>query len=214
VHGVGFIAGSLGGSKGGDLGTLRRRFLYGLFLIGVALVATGAAPTYAVALATIALAGFGNGTLLIYERLIIQATVPDEISARVYGARDSLTAWGFGVAFISAGALLSALDLRLLIVASGVVGLAGWLVAAIALRRTEAEAVASSGAPSVRRNIGTASLGGAGPDVPTVKRSGGLHNRPQFLHGSDFWLALLDDLDQSGGDLRVELASRVGGDLR
>lgn len=152
-HGVGFIAGSLSGSKGGDLEALRRRFLYGLLLVGAALAATGAAPTYAVAIAAITFGGFANGVLLIHERLIIQATVADRLSARAYGARDALTAWAFALAFLSAGGLISVLDLRVLIVGAGAVGLGVWLAAVAALRRPRISDGDAPESPSVRRNI-------------------------------------------------------------
>ena len=33
--------------------------------------------------------------LLVYERLLIQALVPDVLSGRVFGIRDAITAWAF-----------------------------------------------------------------------------------------------------------------------
>ena len=75
ILGLGFIGGSLAGSKGGELPELRSRYLLGLLLLGVGLIASGLAPTLPAALATFALFGFGNGLLLVYERLLIQRVV-------------------------------------------------------------------------------------------------------------------------------------------
>lgn len=212
MHGVGFIAGSLSGSQGGELQILRRHFLYALALMGAALTATGVAPNYAIAIGAIALGGFANGSLLIHERLIIQASVPDRLSARIYGARDALTAWGFALAFVSAGGLISVLDLRPLIVGAGLLGLAVWLVASLALRRSDPGLSTTLGAPSEPRNIPAPPLGRSGP-YSAMKRSGGLDDRPELLHGSDFWSALLDDLDQGRSHGGVKLTSGVGRDL-
>ena len=35
--------------------------------------------------------------LLIYERLLIQALVPDALSGRIFGIRDAITAWAFAL---------------------------------------------------------------------------------------------------------------------
>lgn len=77
VFGLGFIASSLTGSRGGTLARQKRTYLFGLLAVGVGLVASGLAPVYAVALATFALTGLGNGLVLVHERLLLQHTVPD-----------------------------------------------------------------------------------------------------------------------------------------
>ena len=206
LYGAGFIAGSLAGAGGGEPRELKRRYLTGLLVLGVGLVASGLAPELWLALGTFAIAGFGNGLLLVYERLLIQATVPDEFSGRVFGVKDALTAWAFAIAFLSAGGLIAAVGPRDLIVIAGAGGLAVWALAVIALRRLWI----SSTMPPPRR---TMDLGDSGADVP-VQRVRRLHDRAQFLHGGDLWLALLDDLDERHGDVRVELAPRVSRELR
>ena len=105
--GAGIAAGSLAGGAGGELKTLTNRFTIGLLLSGAGFLVAGLVPTLAVVLVMFTLAGFGNGLMLVHERLFIQETVPDELTARVFGVRDATTAWGFGVAFVSAGALVS-----------------------------------------------------------------------------------------------------------
>jgi len=207
LYGAGFIAGSLAGAGGGAPPQLKRRYLTGLAVIGGGLLASGLAPDLWLALAAFAVAGFGNGLMLVYERLLIQATVPDRFSARVFGVKDALTAWAFAIAFLSAGALISATNPRDLIVIAGAGGLVVWAVAVFALRRLWTST--TDAMPLSRRTIG---LGRPGPD-PAVQGGGRLHDRTQLLHGSDFWLAVLDDLDERRGNVGVELASGVRREL-
>jgi MFS family permease len=135
VFGAGFIGGSLTGSRGGPERVLKRRYLLGLFLLGLGFVASGVAPVFVTALAAFALAGYGNGVVLVYERLLVQATVPDRIAGRVFGVKDALTAWAFGIAFVAAGGLISALGVRELLIVAGIGGLAVWLLSSAALRQ-------------------------------------------------------------------------------
>ncbi len=119
VFGVGFIAGSLSGARGGSPSVLKARYQLGLLVLGAGFLISGAAPGYAAALVAFAIAGLGNGMLLVYERQIIQAFVPDRLAGRVFGVKDALTAWAFGTAFICAGALVSLLGVRELMIAAG-----------------------------------------------------------------------------------------------
>jgi MFS family permease len=132
--GVGFICGSFAGAKGGVAPHLKRRYLIGLLALGVGLLATGLAPTFAVALVTFTVAGFGNGLVLVYERLLILASVPDRLIGRVFGVKDALTAWAFAVAFLTAGAALEATGPREVILAAGGIGVVVWAVSVLALR--------------------------------------------------------------------------------
>jgi MFS family permease len=129
--GLGIATGSLTGGKGGPLGLLRRRYLLGLLLIGAGFVGSGLATSLEVVLGTFLVAGFGNGLMLVYERLIIQATVEDRFSARVFGVKDSLGAWAFAVSFLVAGGLVSALGAgpTIVIAGAGVVAVALFAIA-------------------------------------------------------------------------------------
>lgn len=134
VYGLGFVGGSLSGSRGGDTAVLKRRFLGGLALVGAGFIACGVAPGFAAALPAFALAGVGNGLILVYERLIIQTTVEDSVMARTFGVRDGLSAWGFAAAFIAAGGLIEALGVRTVLIVAGVGGLLVWVLSSLALR--------------------------------------------------------------------------------
>lgn len=198
VLGLGFIGGSVAGAKGGELPELKRRYLLGLLLMAVGLVSTALAPGLPIALATFALFGFGNGLLLVYERLLIQRVVPDRLAGRVFGVKDSLTAWSFGLAFVGAAAVLVLLGPRTLLLIAGGGGVAVWLLAAQGMRDTWTE-------QAKPRHLGHR------PD-PAVGRLAG-KDRADAITGGNHWLTLLDDLDQPRHDLGVELGAGVGHQL-
>ena len=135
AFGFGFILGSLTGSGGGSSALLRKRFLQGSFLMGLGFLLSGLAPTLALALLAFAVGGFGNGLLLVHERLIVQQDVPDAVIGRAFGVKDAMASWAFGVAFFAAGALLTLVSPRELIVAAGVGGLLVCAASTLALWR-------------------------------------------------------------------------------
>ena len=134
--GVGIAVGSLAGSSGGTPAKLTSRFTLGLILGGVSLAVVALVPNVAILFAMFALAGIGNGMALVHERLFIQATVADEFAARVFGVRDALSAWGFGLAFLTAGVAVSSLGPQVVIGAAGAGMTAVGIVTAFWLRRS------------------------------------------------------------------------------
>jgi MFS family permease len=182
VFGAGFIAGSLTGSAGAAPLMLKNRFCLGLLVLGAGFIATALAPGFPVALAAFALGGFGNGMVIVYERQLIQATVPDRLAGRIFGMKDALSAWGFGLAFVSAGGLITLIGVRELLVAAGAGALISWLVArrmladafnspvpvvaAGSVSGARAEAVGDRGAGEQRANLvsGAGNSRGAGLD--------------------------------------------------
>lgn len=136
AFGAGFVTGSLIGARGGPPVLLKKRYQLGVLLLGAGFIASGLAPNFAAALAAFALGGVGNGLLLVYERLLIQAVVPDSLAGRVFGVKDALSAWAFGTAFISAGAVISLVGVRELLVLAGVGGVLAWAVAVRTLRNS------------------------------------------------------------------------------
>ena len=87
----------------------------------------GLAPNLPTAAIAFTVGGFANGMLLVHQRLLIQAAVPNRLLGRVFGVVDSANAWGFAVAFVTAGALITTLGVR------GVLELAGACLAATGL---------------------------------------------------------------------------------
>ena len=134
--GCGIAAGSLAGSAGGTADRLTRRFTLGILLSGASLTVVALIPSLGILLVMFALSGVGNGMALVHERLYIQATVEDELSARVFGVRDAVSAWGFGLAFIAAGAAVTGFGPQLVIGVAGAGLLTVGLVTAVSLRRS------------------------------------------------------------------------------
>jgi MFS family permease len=199
LFGLGFILGSLTGSRGGELRTLRSRYLAGILVMGVGLAATGLAPAYALALPAFALAGFGNGIVLVYERLLIQRLVPERLLGRVFGVKDAATAWAFGAAFLLAGGLIALLGTRVLLVCAGAGAVVVWALAGVRLRGAWRE----EDAPGASERDGNLARGG--------RRAGlGEHTAHVLPGGRDGWLALLDDLGEGDGNGGVELRAGVG----
>ena len=150
IYGLGFVGGSVAGARGGTTATLRRRYLAGLLLAAVGTTASGVAPTAVVAALCFIGAGYGAGLLLVHERLLIQALVPDALSARIFGLRDALTAWAWAVAFVVGPVLLNWVGTRATIVAAGLGAFGVWLACVwfvrVADRGAAGEAVLSAGA--------------------------------------------------------------------
>ena len=200
IFGAGFIAGSLTGVRGGSVARLRDHFLIGIILLGTGLAAAGLAPVFAVAVGAFAIGGLGNGMMLVYERLLIQRRVGDHFIGRVFGIRDALTAWAFALAFALGGGLIEGLGVRPVVVAGGIGTLAVAGSTSVLLRRSARGERVPSAAPAESGWRGDA-LG---------NWAAGQH-RANVVGGRDFWVTLLDDLDDGGDNPRIELRSRIGG---
>lgn len=147
AFGIGFVTGSLIGSSGGSPPRLKRRYQLGLFVLGAGMLSSGVAPGFSTALIAFVIGGFGNGMLLVYERLLIQAAVPDHLAGRVFGVKDALSAWAFGTAFVCAGGFISLIGVRELLALAGAGGLLVFVysIHALAGDFTAAEAGEQSG---------------------------------------------------------------------
>jgi hypothetical protein len=144
IVGIGIATGSLMGSGGGGLEVLRNRFLLGLFAAGLGFFLAGTAQGLLILLPTVFLAGVGNGLMLVYERLILQATVPQAYAARVFGLKDSLGAWAFAASYLLAGGVVSAFGARTGLLVSGAGVTCVFAMAVLQLRRL------AGGAPAPR----------------------------------------------------------------
>jgi DHA2 family multidrug resistance protein-like MFS transporter len=134
AFGTGVVAGSLSGARGGELRELKRRYAAGLLLLGVAVTALAITPNFAVALLAFFATGLGNGMVVVHERLIFLAALPDRLMSRAFAVLESLGAWGFALAYIAAGALIAWLGTRGMFAVSGIGALIVWALAALALR--------------------------------------------------------------------------------
>ncbi|MEA2374108.1 MAG: hypothetical protein QOD53_571 [Thermoleophilaceae bacterium] len=134
AYGLGFVAGSLTGARGRDLAELKRRYLGGILIMGLGLVLSGVAPLFGAALVAFAVTGFGNGLVLVNERLIFQQVVPDRLMGRLFALADTAGSWAFAIAFVAAGALLAVAGTRTLFLVAGAGGIAIWAASSYGLR--------------------------------------------------------------------------------
>ena len=134
AFGSGVVTGSLAGARGGALPELKRRYVAGLLLIAVAITALALTPNFAVALLAFFGTGVGNGMIVVHERLIFLAAVPDRLMGRGFAVLESLGAWSFVLAYVGAGALIALLGTRGMFAVAGTGALVVWLLAALALR--------------------------------------------------------------------------------
>jgi hypothetical protein len=144
---------------------------------------------------TFLVAGFGNGLMLVHERLIILATVPDQVSARVFGVKDALTAWAFALAFVLGGGLVAGLEARPVILLAGAGGLLVVAGSTLILRRGSDWDLQSHGRRSGRDvpQLGSdPSAGSAGANVLTGGRT--REHEANVVDSREHWLTLLDDL--------------------
>lgn len=148
LFGLGFIVGSLRGAEGGQLPLLRRRYLQGAFVLGIGWLASGAAPGLALALLAFGLAGFGNGLLLVHERLLIQAVVPERLQGRIFAVSDTVVSWAFGVSFLCAGPMLSEIGVRETVLIAGAAAVVVAAFATFGLRNQWRAVAVPSGASS------------------------------------------------------------------
>jgi MFS family permease len=153
IYGLGFITGSLAGSHGGEALRLRRRYLQGLALTGVGSLCTAVAPTFVVALLTFALAGVGNGVLVVHERLLIQERVPEGFFGRAFGLTDTLVSWSLVSSFLVAGVVSSLTGPRGLILGVAIGELSLAFVAAIALHSRAARSNLEAAPQSAGRDV-------------------------------------------------------------
>jgi len=200
VYGLGFVAGSLLGSGGGEPPRLKRRYLQGLVLTGVGSLAAGVSFDFAPAFGAFALGGFGNGLAVVHQRLLFQSEVGASLQGRVFAVADALTAWGFALGFIAAGAMAAATGPRtlLLLIGAGEVALAA--LTGLALRGHWVAPVGARGRLQPGDESGDS---GRGPRRRRHRELG--QQSPHLVDGSRFWLTLLDDIGQGGDDPGVEL---------
>jgi MFS family permease len=164
IYGAGAVLGSLAGSRGGTGARLRRRYVAGLGLVGVGMLAAGLAPVYAAAILPFAIAGLGNGLVVVHERLLLQRQVPDELLGRVFGLKDSLSSWAFGTAFLAAGALAALVGTRELFLAAGTGALVVCALAWLSFRTEAARASSAAGLPPLEALEGARAKGGEAPE--------------------------------------------------
>jgi MFS family permease len=135
LYGAGMLAGSWANARAGsDVGGLRRRWLFGIGLSGVAMAVAALAPNLGLALVAFTLIGLGENLLVGPEMRLVQELMAECLLGRVFGFKDVLENIAFVAAFLGAGALLSLAGVRVVFVGAGLLTLALAGVGALAFR--------------------------------------------------------------------------------
>ncbi len=135
LYGLGMVAGSWTNARAGsDIAGLRRRWLVGIALSGIAMAIAAIAPNFGLALVAFTFIGLGENLLVGPEMRLMQEMVTDRLLGRVFGLKDVLENIAFVAAFLGAGALLSLIGVRTVFVGAGVVTVALAAVGALAFR--------------------------------------------------------------------------------
>lgn len=132
VYGTGMVAGSwINARAGSAISRLRRRWLFGIALSGVAMAGAALAPSFAVAVAAFMLVGLAENLLVGPEMRLVQELVAERLLGRVFGLKDVLENVAFVTAFLAAGALLAVAGVREVFVGAGLLTLGLAAVAAV-----------------------------------------------------------------------------------
>jgi MFS family permease len=125
LYGTGMVAGSWANARAGsEIAGLRRRWLLGIALSGLAMAGAAVAPNFAVALVAFTLIGLAENLLVGPEMRLVQELVAERLMGRVFGLKDVLENLAFVSAFLGAGALLTIAGVRVVFVGAGLLTLA------------------------------------------------------------------------------------------
>jgi MFS family permease len=112
LWGGGMVLGSaLAAVLGGRVGLISLYFL-SIFAAAIALVGTGLAPTFALALGALTVAGISNGIDNVTTDTILQKQVPDTLLGRVFSARFLGYSVGEALAYLTGGLIVDSLGAR------------------------------------------------------------------------------------------------------
>jgi len=135
LYGLGMVAGSWTNARAGsDIDGLRRRWLFGIALSGVAMAVAALAPNLPLALVAFTFIGLGENLLVGPEMRLMQELVSERLLGRVFGLKDVLENIAFVCAFLAAGAFLSLAGVRAVFVGAGILTVALAALGAVAFR--------------------------------------------------------------------------------
>jgi MFS family permease len=143
AQGIGVVVGSLSGARRGGLGEYKGRYVAGALAVALGMVTMSVLPWFAGVLVAFAVFGLGNGLQVVHERLIFQRAIPQRLMGRAFALLDALGAWAFAIAYLIAGATVSALGTRGAIGVAAAGAFAITIYAVLALRDAPDPALAS-----------------------------------------------------------------------
>jgi len=128
VWGGGMVIGSALMAALGDRAGRISAYFAAVFLTAIGLAATGLAPTFAVALAVLLVAGLANGVDNVVMDTVLQKRVPEALLGRVFAARFLAFSLGEGLAYAAGGLLVEAAGPRNTYLLAGIATAAAGLV--------------------------------------------------------------------------------------
>lgn len=138
-YGIGLVAGTAYAARlGSRIATLRTNFLAGVALAGAAMLGCAAARSLSAAVVPFAVGGFANAMIVGPQIRLFHELVTDGLRGRMFGLRETSECACFVIAFIAAGALLSALGPRSIYLLGGALLLATALTGSIVFKVPEA----------------------------------------------------------------------------
>jgi MFS family permease len=148
------VAGSLANARAGsEIAALRRRWLFGIALTGVAMAAAALAPNLAAALISFTLIGLAENLLVGPEMRLVQELVAERLLGRVFGLKDVLENVAFVSAFLGAGALLAVAGVRTVFVGAGLLTLGLAVLAGVSFKVGQSPVRSSSGQSPPERSF-------------------------------------------------------------
>jgi MFS family permease len=119
ASGIGTLVGSSFGTRTGTTWQWRKAYMLGLACMAADLVLCAVAPVFLLLLLTFALGGFGNGLALVHDRLLLAHAVPESLHGRLFALHKTCTSAAFVIAFVAAGALISAFGVQIMFLSGG-----------------------------------------------------------------------------------------------
>jgi hypothetical protein len=90
LYGLGMVGGSWANARAGsDVDGLRRRWLFGIALSGVAMATAALVPNFGFALVAFTLIGVGESLLVGPEMRLVQELIAERLLGRVFGFKDA-----------------------------------------------------------------------------------------------------------------------------
>jgi len=143
-YGVGMVAAATRVARRGEAaaGVLIRRYLAAVVLSAAGLSGSAIAGSLAVATVAFAVTGYANALQLVSATQLIQLRVANAVQGRLFGAKDTVEGVSFLLGLVGAGALVTAVGVRLTLATGALICAACAVVAAAMLHRSASAATA------------------------------------------------------------------------
>jgi predicted MFS family arabinose efflux permease len=97
----------------------RRAYLIGVTAMVLELLACAALSSFWLVVPALAVGGFGNGTALVHDRLLLSDSTPESLHGRVFALQKTCVSLAFALSFVGAGAVIALGGVQLSFLLSG-----------------------------------------------------------------------------------------------